>query len=273
MTYFLVWQVHDQGFKEASPVLAAPSLLTPLFSFFCYLFNMLPWSNKAGSSSSASSSIRRDETIANANQYRTSEADSTRFRSSLAQDQSADNTSFDTFVQSSSSSTPMRFPPIQESQMIHHPPPVANDGAEVLGFLSSAEYTDAVHGDDLIQESNTYRSHRHQVDHEHSIAEQHCHQWTELLAAEDIVAYLQELKYTDDIYGAPPAIESLIKEAQQEIRQEIPPASNHTAVSRLAMVRDHLLGHAQGQVEAAAKHAHEMKQDDWNQIFSKGGLL
>lgn len=246
---------------------------------------MLPWSNKPGSSSSASNSIRRDENIANTHQYRPhSEAESARFRSSHAAQ--GDNTGFDTFIQSSSSpsASSSSFPPIRESPIIHHHPPAAaappvaaTDGAEVLGFLSSAEYTDAIHGDDLAQESQTYQSHRHQADHEHSVAEhQRRHQWTELLAAADIVAYLHELKYTDDIYGAPPAIESLIKEAQQEIMDHPPtqtPASNHTAVSRLAMVRDHLLGHAHGQVEAAARHAHEMKQDDWDQIFSKGGSL
>lgn len=283
MTYFsLVRQVYDQGFKEDLAVIPSSSS-SPLVLFL--LYTMLPWSNKAGSSSSASTSIRRDENIANTHQYRpTGEAESARFRSSLATQDQSDSTGFDTFIQSSSSSpsaSSSSFQPIREPSIIHHPPPappVATDGAEVLGFLSSAEYTDAIHGDDLAQESQTYQSHRHQADHEHSVAEhRRRHQWTELLAAEDIVAYLQELKYTDDIYGAPPAIESLIKEAQQEVMDQpqtpAAAASNHTAVSRLAMVRDHLLGHAHGQVEAAAKHAHQMKQDDWDQIFSKGGSL
>ncbi|KAI9261439.1 hypothetical protein BDA99DRAFT_560315 [Phascolomyces articulosus] len=253
---------------------------------------MLPWSDKGGgASSSSSSTLRRDENIASSSQYRSqsSNADSSRFRSQQQQAQQVPlDQGFDTFG-SNSSNNPLGFNsmhhPQQGSRFINNQaPPLPehniNDGADIQAFLNSTAYSDEVYGDDLVPDSTAYLSHRHQVDHHHSMAEQQrLHQWQDLLQAEDIVAYLQEMRYTDDIYGAPPLVEELIKEAQKEVTQE---DSYHqgntdqnrtTAIQRLTMVRDHLMAEARGNVETAIKQSQQLQQDDWEQIFSRGSVL
>ncbi|KAI9317988.1 hypothetical protein BX666DRAFT_1933648 [Dichotomocladium elegans] len=254
---------------------------------------MLPWSNKTGSSS-GSSTIQRDESIANSNQYKTpesNETESSRFRSTPAAPSSHDH-AFDTFTNSASHQSQHITRPFHDSrelsrQQQQHAPPAAPlqqaaDGADVLDLLGSADYADAVYGDDLLQDSSTYRSYHHQHDREHSLAEyqqqqQQRHEWTELLATEDIVEYLRNVKYTDDIYGAPPAVQALIREAQQEIAAATVPENQHQrvngAVARLTMVRDHLMGRAHGQVDLAAKQAQQLQDGDWDAIFAKGTSL
>ncbi|KAI8148963.1 hypothetical protein BJV82DRAFT_663312 [Fennellomyces sp. T-0311] len=237
---------------------------------------MLPWSDKGGGSSSTS--IQRDENLATGSQYRPAPpGESSRFRSQPQQPPRFDDHGFDTFgSQQQPRSNPLHFPSMQQAPLMNDPAPSMNDGADIQAFLNSTAYTDELYGDDLAQTSVTYGSHRHQVDHAHAVAEQQRkHQWQDLLQAEDIVAYLQEMRYTDDIYGAPPAVEALIKEAQKEIAEPAADTeqSRVTAVDRLAMVRNHLMGQAGGRVEEAVKQGQQMQQDDWEQIFSKGGLL
>ncbi|KAI9497589.1 hypothetical protein BDB00DRAFT_582573 [Zychaea mexicana] len=256
--------------------------------------DMLPWSDKGGASGSSSSTLRQDENISNSSQYRSTSnaAESSRFRSQQQQSRQGrvDDQAFDTFgaprQSQATSNNPVQFHSMQQPDPIllnRGLPPApqehTSDGAGIQAFLNSTAYTDELYGEDLVPDSNTYLSHRHQMDHQHSIAEQQRqHQWQDLLQAEDIVAYLQEMRYTDDIYGAPPAVEALIKEAQKEVAEENQASSNTEqncgpAVQRLAMVRNHLMAEARGNVDAAVKQGQTLQQDDWEQILSKGSVL
>ena len=158
------------------------------------------------------------------------------------------------------------------------------DGANVLALLNSSEaYNEEIHGDDLVTTSANYRSHRHDVDRLHSLAEQqkkwqqeqhqrvprqHLQQerLSDLLAAEDIVAYLANQRYVDDVYGLPAPFEELIKQA----RQEAASSSNDTprkAVQRLQMIRQHLMDQSHGNPTAAATAAYELEVSDWSHFF------
>ncbi|KAG2219051.1 hypothetical protein INT45_008895 [Circinella minor] len=253
---------------------------------------MLPWSDKGGgnSSSSSSNTLRHDENIANSSQYRPtqSNAESSRFRSQQQQQgQTPLDQGFDTFTsQQREINNPLSFPSMHQQQaprltnnlpLQQQPEHHINDGADIQAFLNSSAYSEEVYGDDLVPDSTTYISHRHQMDHQHSVAEQQrLNQWQGLLEAEDIVAYLQEMRYTDDIYGAPPLVEQLIKEAQKEVTQEEDTSTEQkriTAVQRLTMVRDHLMTEARGNVNTAVKQSQQLQQDDWEQIFSSGSVL
>ena len=258
---------------------------------------MLPWSDKGGgASSSSSNTLRHDENIANSSQYRStqSNAESSRFRSQQQEGQGPLDQGFDTFTsQQQQVNNPLAFQSMhqqqqqqqiprftnnlpyqqQQQQLEHH----MNDGADIQAFLNSTAYSDEIYGDDLVPDSTAYISHRHQMDHQHSVAEQQrLNQWQGLLEAEDIVAYLQEMRYTDDIYGAPPLVEQLIKEAQKEVTQDQDTPTEQkriTAVHRLTMVRDHLMTEAHGNVNTAVQQSQQLQQDDWEQIFSRGSVL
>ncbi|KAI8646913.1 hypothetical protein BD408DRAFT_409420 [Parasitella parasitica] len=144
------------------------------------------------------------------------------------------------------------------------------DGSEVLNFLSApTAYSDFVHGSDLIPDSNSYISHRHQVDTQHALSENEKlrYDWTTgLLSAQDIVEYLQNTDYTEDVYGIP-IIGQWIKEAKEETMQE-PAETKRTAIERLNMIRHHLIQKANGNSNLAAKNAIEMTKDDWFFSFS-----
>lgn len=148
------------------------------------------------------------------------------------------------------------------------------DGSEVLNFLNSGTaYSDHIHGDDLRPDSITYISHRHQMDTQHALSEREKlqHHWTTgLLSAEDIVEYLQNTNYTDDIYGIP-VIGQWIKEAKEEAMQQEQPntaESKRVAIERLNMIRHHLIQKANGDPNLAAKNAIEMTENDWSSSFS-----
>ncbi|KAL9541276.1 hypothetical protein MBANPS3_009212 [Mucor bainieri] len=165
----------------------------------------------------------------------------------------------------------------------HLTPPISNhfnayddplDGSEVLNFLNAATaYSDHIHGDDLKPDSTTYISHRHQMDTQHALSEREKlqHHWTTgLLSAEDIVDYLQNTNYTDDIYGIP-VIGQWIKEAKEEAMQQEQPntaESKRVAIERLSMIRHHLIQKANGDPNLAAKNAIEMTENDWSSSFS-----
>ncbi|CEP18182.1 hypothetical protein [Parasitella parasitica] len=144
------------------------------------------------------------------------------------------------------------------------------DGSEVLDFLSSpTAYSDYVHGKDLIPDSSSYISHRHQMDTQHALSENeklHYHWTTGLLSAEDVVEYLQNTDYTEDVYGIP-IIGQWIKKANEETMQELT-ETKRTAIERLNMIRHHLIQKANGDPNLAAKNAMEMTKDDWFSSFS-----
>lgn len=88
--------------------------------------------------------------------------------------------------------------------------------------------------------------------------------WTsELLTTEDIVDYLLNTNYTEDIYGIP-ILGQYIKEAKQEASAE----GTHKAVERLSMIRRHLMSESNGNVQAATQKLFEMKENDWSSFFS-----
>lgn len=236
---------------------------------------MFPWSDKgSGSSSSKSTLLSRDENIANTSRFQ-QQRPTESFRANAPVPGRARD-AYDAFQSDAG-------PPLDQLQSQFQPPAPPHiqlpsapnvDGAEVQAFLNSADYTDEIHGDDLASNSHTYRSYRHEQDRQHSVAQQQLSRFEELLRADDIVVYLQGLSYTDDIYGAPPAIEDLIKEAREEVVSagttgEEPDAQQHRAVSRLTMVRNHLMGQAGGDIQVASRRAHEMSQDDWDRLFSR----
>lgn len=147
------------------------------------------------------------------------------------------------------------------------------DGSDVLNFLNSGTaYSDHVHGDDLIPDTISYISHRHQMDTQHALSEKEklqYHWTTGLLSAEDIVEYLQNTNYTEDIYGIP-IIGQWVKEAKEEAMQESASTaeSKKVAIERLNMIRNHLIQKANGDPNLAAKNAIEMTENDWSSSFS-----
>ncbi|KAG2210770.1 hypothetical protein INT46_006840 [Mucor plumbeus] len=147
------------------------------------------------------------------------------------------------------------------------------DGSDVLNFLSSGTaYSDHVYGDDLIPDTMSYISHRHQMDTQHALSEKEklqYHWTTGLLSAEDIVEYLQNTNYTEDIYGIP-IIGKWVKEAKEEAMQESKSTaeSKKVAIERLNMIRNHLIQKANGDPNLAAKNAIEMTENDWSSSFS-----
>ncbi|CAO3638069.1 unnamed protein product [Cunninghamella echinulata] len=152
----------------------------------------------------------------------------------------------------------------------------AMDGSEVLSFLNDAPsevYHEEIHGDDLREGSMSYRSYQHQADHQHSLAElekrrqQSMEAW---LLSDDIVNYIEKYDstYIDDVYGLPPVIENLIKEAKEELKEE----NNQEdaplkAVHRLQMIRNHLMGVANGNKSVAVQQGLNMNNDDWASLF------
>ncbi|KAI8388516.1 uncharacterized protein BYT42DRAFT_560322 [Radiomyces spectabilis] len=112
------------------------------------------------------------------------------------------------------------------------------DGIEVQSFLENGDYYDEIYGDDLNPCSSTYATWSHQLDHRHSLAENHK---LGHLVADDTVEYLHFASYIDDIYGLPSPLSSPMKEARQEEDENVP---RQFAVERLTMVRKHLLERA-----------------------------
>ncbi|CAO3642649.1 unnamed protein product [Cunninghamella blakesleeana] len=152
----------------------------------------------------------------------------------------------------------------------------AMDGAEVLAFLNNAPsevYHEEIHGDDLIEGSMSYNSYQHQADHQHSLAElervrqQKLEDW---ILSDDIMEYIEKYDstYVNDIYGLPPIIEKLIKEAKEEIKEkngiEDAPLK---AVHRLQMIRNHLIGVSNGNKSMAVQQGLKMDNDDWAALF------
>jgi hypothetical protein len=231
---------------------------------------MQPWVDKASSSSTANtSSLHYDKTLSYLNNKQASSSSSSQqqgfrtasSRSSITPNKRDEidhdyNNQYSSFA--SHHFSPLITPPQYENPL---------DGSDVLSFLNSTEYSDHIHGDDLRPDSMTYISHRHQQDTHQALSEKEKSQqhWTaELLAAEDIVEYLQNADYIEDIYGIP-ILGQWIREAQQEIKQD--DSHKKVAVERLTMIRQHLIQKAMGNPELAARNAFQMTQNDWSSTF------
>ena len=110
------------------------------------------------------------------------------------------------------------------------------------------------------------------MDTQHALSEKEklqYHWTTGLLSAEDIVEYLKNTNYTEDIYGIP-IIGQWVKEAKEEAMQESASTaeSKKVAIERLNMIRNHLIQKANGDPNLAAKNAIEMTENDWSSSFS-----
>lgn len=239
---------------------------------------MQPWIDKAsGSGSSKSSTLHYDRTLSHLHHYHSSQqqqqqhtgsSSSSRFRTHQQQADkfSISSHQYPTVEQPNAFQSKFDFSPIQHTnnQMFSY-----TDGADVMNFLNSTEYSDEVHGDDLRPDSMSYISHRHQLDTQQGLSEREKlnHHWTtELMAAEDIVEYLMTTNYTEDIYGIP-LIGQWIKEAKHEIEMDKTSENSKKAIARLSMIRNHLLNKASGNSELAAQNALRMTESDWSLAF------
>ncbi|KAG0172759.1 hypothetical protein DFQ29_008263 [Apophysomyces sp. BC1021] len=234
------------------------------------LLSMNPWSDKAGPSTQKS--IRHDETLASTSRYTpTTSTSQEAFRTHRGQATGGlDDGSFESFGQSQSSGT--FFGNRGSFEPVGNPAERVVDGADIQAFLNTTAYTDELHGDDMDPTSSSYRSYRHQNDHEHSIAEkERQNQLSHFFQVGDIVSYLQESSYVDDIYGLPPALQSLVKEAQQEIQND-DGQNPRKAVERLRMVRQHLVGRAQGNTVSAVQQATQMNDSEWDLLAKNFGM-
>ncbi|ORZ17250.1 hypothetical protein BCR42DRAFT_414239 [Absidia repens] len=239
-----------------------------------------------------------DQTLAEASQYHPhqSSASSTLFRSgndhstSQGQNQNRDFEHF-TRAQSSSSSfgkTPFdlsqppssQLPPpstaahsLHQNSRLHLPAISPMDGSEVSAIFNDPSGHDEVYSDDLVAGSMSYRSYQHQSDHQHSLSElekQRQRQMEEWILTDDIISYIEkhDSTYVDDIYGLPPVIAQLVKEAKEELNQNGDGTDGQKkAVSRLQMIRDHLIGRSQGNRTLAVQQGLQMKSDDWASFF------
>ncbi|GAA5797019.1 hypothetical protein EDC94DRAFT_594528 [Helicostylum pulchrum] len=216
---------------------------------------MQPWADK--SSGSHTNTLHYDKTLSHLNnnvQQQSSSSSSNGFRTARDTTSTVPSFEFETREkQGSSSNNYSFFEPAQQQTM------PLTDGAEVMSFLNSQSYSDQVYSDDLRPDSMSYISHRHQVDTQHGLAEKE--KLRLLFGTEDIVEYLKNTTYTEDVYNIP-VLGQLIKQAQEEIKQH-----KHVAIDRLSMIRNHLVHKANGDFELAAKNAFGMTQDDWSDTF------
>lgn len=237
----------------------SPSFFSVYLSLFSH-YTMQPWTDKAGSSQT--SSLHYDKSLSHLPSY-TTDTSTGRNHTTGKFRTLKEPTKFTSDFESMDPTT---------TQFTHNffpsPPPTTtnsislSDGGDVLSFLNSTSYSDQVYQDDLRPDSMSYISHRHQMDTQHALAERE--KWISgLLGATDIVAYLEERLYIDDVYGIP-VLGQLIKEAQEEIKQ-----SDHTriAVDRLSMLRNHLVQGALGDVELAVRNAFDLNENDWSSEF------
>ncbi|SAM02056.1 hypothetical protein [Absidia glauca] len=239
---------------------------------------------KAGPSN-LNNTLHHDQTLATGSQYTPAEqsTSSASFRSRdnhTASQNHDQNQFFDSFTREPSLSVrPLSSSMLPEQPRMNLPQHLQlaasspMDGSEVLAMLdeSTGVYDQEVHGDDLVAGSMSYQSYHHQSDHQHSIAEfekQRQRQMEEWILTDDIIAYIekQDSSYVDDVYGLPPMIANLVKEAKEELKQG-DTDGQQKAVSRLQMIREHLIGRSQGNRTLAFQQGLQMKESDWAALF------
>ncbi|KAL0080327.1 hypothetical protein J3Q64DRAFT_1759535 [Phycomyces blakesleeanus] len=240
------------------------------------------WADKSGSS--RQTTIRHDETLGSSSRYTPATTEQKqKFRSQPPELTGQTNDHFirseeqPELIFSNANVNPSIFSPLtghqhsQAASFLSRPIEHPGDGAEIAAFLNSGMYNDEIHSDDLYTDSNTYTSYRHQADHDHSVAEKEIleQNLARLLGADDIVAYLSEARYSEDVYGLPPAVQALVKEAQKEVQevQSDTQKAPRQAVERLQMIREHFMGRAKGNANVAAQQAHTLQEQDWDKFF------
>ncbi|KAG0744235.1 hypothetical protein G6F61_003107 [Rhizopus arrhizus] len=211
---------------------------------------MQPWIEKgSGSSSAVKSSLYYDQSLNNIQQQQ------------QQQQQPSSSQGFRTLH--SQKPIENNHEPKQSSINNHnHIPPTLQDhpldGSQVLNLLNSTEYTDLVHEEDMRMNSMSYQSYRHQSDYQQIRLSNF---WKGLMSSEDIVNYLEQQTYIDDIYGLPPEIAKELEALKQDRENN----TKKKAVDRLNMIRHHFIQQAHGDANLAAKNA--MTHDDWSRNF------
>ncbi|CAG8629541.1 7981_t:CDS:1, partial [Paraglomus occultum] len=133
-----------------------------------------------------------------------------------------------------------------------------NDGADVLNFLDSTSFaTETYNPSDIERDLISRRSRNVGFVDPSSLSKAYIDR---LLDAQDIVEYITQTTYSDDIYGLPDSFRKLIHDARNEImgNTEI---HQWTAVERLRMVRDHLIKKREENDDGSSSWLDEWK---WN---------
>ncbi|KAG2184071.1 hypothetical protein INT44_009086 [Umbelopsis vinacea] len=122
-----------------------------------------------------------------------------------------------------------------------------DDSILIHELLQSREYTDAVYSP---SPSQPY------IPNAPIPSQQSNHYLANLIEAEDIEKYLSQTTYTDDVYSLPVFFQQLIREAKEEIAENKSNSDDtehvQIALSRLRMVRDHILSQNGGDVKKAS---------------------
>ncbi|KAJ2959848.1 hypothetical protein NQZ79_g4728 [Umbelopsis isabellina] len=139
-----------------------------------------------------------------------------------------------------------------------------DDASMVFDILNSPNYTDLVYSSTPctpISRTPTSAQHSNQY-------------LANLLEAEDIVPYLSQATYTDDVYELPMYVQDLIMQAKEEVVTNDSKPENdkkaRSAIDRLRMLREHLLIRSGGDVMQAstAANINKLTQDEmelyWN---------
>lgn len=138
------------------------------------------------------------------------------------------------------------------------------DGSVVSDMLNSPNYTDLVYSSTpstpisrtptSAQHSNLYLAN--------------------LLEAEDIVNYLSQATYTDDVYDLPMYVQELITQAKEEVvANDSKPKDDkkaQSAIDRLKMLREHLLIRSGGDVMQAstAANINKLSEDEMESYWT-----
>lgn len=204
------------------------------------------------SKASSSSWKNEDSTLELSNQYAESsrQADRSTFRSTNRPDQpnpvvNSEWSDFNSNSRESVTFTP-KMPQYGTEEVSLNDLSNPDDSILIQELLQSREYTDAVYSPSPSQPNieNT------------SIPSQQPNVYlANLLEAEDIEQYLAQTTYTDDVYALPVFFQRLIREAKEEVAGNKSNSDDtehvRSALSRLQMVRDHLLSQNNGDVRKA----------------------
>ncbi|RUS17986.1 hypothetical protein BC937DRAFT_89265 [Endogone sp. FLAS-F59071] len=128
---------------------------------------------------------------------------------------------------------------------LHTQPP---DGTAVFDFLSHpTAYTNSVHSPSPSDLSSSRYSAPESV---RSLVDPAPLNLANLLAVEDVGAYLARTTYTDDVYELPVFLQRMINEAREEVvgGEKDNEKIQHRALDRLNMMRKHLLVKVEGDI-------------------------
>ncbi|CAG8470516.1 259_t:CDS:2 [Ambispora leptoticha] len=143
-----------------------------------------------------------------------------------------------------------------EGKKTHNMP----DGAEVIDFLNSNSFTAEIYCPiDTGHEIEKHRDHFLSPNTKNlGPASSYINA---LIDAEDIVAYLRETRYTDDVYGIPNFLKTAINEALNEEKQnQVTETHRQTALKRLEMKRVEKL------IDRMNNHS-DIINNDWREEF------